>query len=50
MEYNQIHYKVFRQVKGSWKWITTFYNYREAYLYIQSRTGVYQIIEEESVD
>ena len=31
MEYNRIHYKVFRQVKGNWKWIKSFYNYREAY-------------------
>lgn len=50
MEYNRIHYKVFKLINGEYKWKITFYTYHEAYRYTQTYKGVYKIDKEESVD
>lgn len=51
MEYNKIIYKLFKlNGKKEWKFVRTFYNYREVYMYMNSHSGTYHLEKEESFD
>jgi hypothetical protein len=50
MEYNRMHYKVFKLIKGKYEYKATFYTHHEAYRYTQTHQGVYIIEKEMSVD